>query len=491
MKPKMDQAAPNIAVVRGASNAEIQDIFRALAERWQPEFRLAGVVAESHGLADRFCQAGYLRNLATGALFSVFRDRGPGTDECHLDRAGAIAAAAAVQHDIAAGCDLVLLNKFGQLEAAGDGLADAFRAAVATDLPLLTSISPTHDQAWRQFANQQYAILPADVAAIDLWRRTVQTREVVTPSKPTTSEYLRGALYAIAAVSMWTAWILAVRLGIRTNLTPWDITAIRFGVAGLILLPYLLKKGLAIDRLGWVGLAAILLGGAPTVLVSYGGLVFAPAAHAASLFTALIPLYVAILAAVVLGEAFTMAKRIGLGLVVAGVLGIVWGTGGTIGTQQNIGHAMFIGAGLLFAGYTLAMRKARLDGLHAATIAAVGSLIAYVPAYAVVSGAHLFNAPWPDLVLQGFVHGILCAVISLVLWGRAISLLGASSGSAFAALAPAVTAILAIPLLGEWPATNDWIAMLLISGGVYIASGGVLPVRRIGHGSSVSVRGEP
>jgi drug/metabolite transporter (DMT)-like permease len=299
-------------------------------------------------------------------------------------------------------------------------------------------------------------------------------------SKPTTSEYVRGSLYGIAAVSMWAAWILAVRLGIRTSLTPWDITAIRFGVAGLILLPYLLKKGLAVDRLGWTGLAAIMLGGAPTVLVSYGGLVFAPAAHAASLFTALIPLYVAILAAVVLGEAFTVAKRIGLALVVTGVLGIVWGAGGTIGSRQNIGHAMFISAGLLFAGYTVAMRKARLDGLHAAAIAAVGSLIIFVPVYAIVSGAHLFNAPWPDLVLQAFVHGILCAVISLVFWGRAVSLLGASRGSAFAALAPAITAILAIPILGELPATSDWIAMLLISGGVYIASGGPLPVPRVG-----------
>ena len=279
---------------------------------------------------------------------------------------------------------------------------------------------------------------------------------------------------------MWTTWILAVRFGIRTSLTPWDITAIRFGVAGLILLPYLLKKGLAVDRLGWTGLAAIMLGGAPTVLVSYGGLVFAPAAHAASLFTALIPLYVAILAAVALGETFTVARRIGLALVVIGVLGIIWGAGGTIGSRQNIGHAMFISAGVLFAGYTVAMRKARLDGLHAAAIAAVGSLITYVPVYAIVSGAHLFNAAWPDLVLQAFVHGILCAVISLVLWGWAISLLGASNGSAFAALAPAITAILAIPLLGEWPAATDWVAMLLISVGVYIASGGLFPARWIG-----------
>jgi drug/metabolite transporter (DMT)-like permease len=299
---------------------------------------------------------------------------------------------------------------------------------------------------------------------------------------PPAAAYIRGSLYGIAAVTIWASWIVAVRLGIRTSLAPWDIVAIRFGVAGLILLPYLLKKGLAVDRLGWPGLAAIILGGgAPMVLVSHGGLVFAPAAHAASLYTALIPLYVAIVAAIVLGEAFTVAKRIGLVLIVTGVLGIVWGAGGTIGSRQNIGHAMFIGAGMLWACYVVAMRKARLDGLHAAAIAAVGSLIGYVPIYAIIFGTSLLNAPWRDLVLQAFIHGFLVAVISFVCIGRAVSILGASNGSAFAALAPAITAILAIPVLGEWPAPGDWIAMLLISGGVYIASGGPLPARPVGR----------
>jgi drug/metabolite transporter (DMT)-like permease len=296
---------------------------------------------------------------------------------------------------------------------------------------------------------------------------------------PTTSEYVRGSFYGLAAVSIWASWIVAVRLGIRTRLGPQDIVAIRFAVAGLILLPYLLKKGLAVDRLGWTGLTAIMVGGgAPMVLVSYGGLLFAPAAHAASLYTALIPLYVAILASVVLGESFTIAKRIGLALIVAGVLGIVWGAGGTIGSQQNIGHAMFITAGMLWACYVVALRKARLDGLHAAAIAAVGSLIAYVPGYVIIFGTGLFDAPWRDLALQAFVHGLLVAVISFVCIGRAVSILGASNGSAFAALAPAITALLAIPVLGEWPAMTDWIAMVLISVGVYIASGAPLPGRR-------------
>ena len=296
--------------------------------------------------------------------------------------------------------------------------------------------------------------------------------------KPTTAEYLRGALYGLAAVGLWASWIVAVRFGIRTSLTPWDITAIRFAVAGAILAPYLLKKGFALDRLGWGGLAAILVGGgAPLVLVSYSGLIFAPAVHAASLFTALIPLYVAIVAAVVLGEAFTVAKRFGLVFIVIGVFGILWGAGGAIGSSQNIGHVLFIVAGLLWAGYTVVLQKAKLDGLHAAAIAAVGSLIAFVPVYAVISGTRLFDAPWQDIALQAFVHGFLVAVISFVCIGRAVRILGASSGSAFAALAPAITALLAIPILGEWPVASDWIAMLLISAGVYIASGGPLPGR--------------
>jgi Protein of unknown function (DUF2478) len=95
---------------------------------------------------------------------------------CHLDGVGAVAAAATVQSDIAAGCDLVLLNKFGKLEIAGDGLASTFRAAIAAGLPLLTSVSPAHDEAWRRFVDQEFAVLPADPIAIDLWRQAVQTK---------------------------------------------------------------------------------------------------------------------------------------------------------------------------------------------------------------------------------------------------------------------------------------------------------------------------
>jgi drug/metabolite transporter (DMT)-like permease len=278
-------------------------------------------------------------------------------------------------------------------------------------------------------------------------------------------------------VSIWSGWIVAARLGLRTSLTPWDITAIRFAVAGVIVLPYLLRKGLAVERLGLSGLVAIVFGGgAPMVLVANAGLSYAPAAHAGALFPGVMPLQVAILAALVLGEAFTLVKRVGFVLILAGALSIVWEVGGTLGTPPNIGHALFLAAGFLWACYTVTMRKARLEGLHAAAIAAVGALLLYVPGYAVFAGASLFHAPWWDVALQAMVQGILTAVLSLLLYGRAVSILGASSGSAFAALCPAMTAVFAVPILGEWPTLTDWLAIVLISAGVYFVSGGPLPM---------------
>ncbi len=178
-----------------------------------------------------------------------------------------------------------------------------------------------------------------------------------------------------------------------------------------------------------------------------------------------------------LREEFTRAKMLGFALILPGVLVITLASGGEVGSAQNLGHALFLCAGLAWAFYTVALRGARLDGLHAAAISAVGSALLYLPIYAALPVTGIAQAPWFDIALQAFVQGILTAVISLMLYGKAVSILGASSGAAFAALCPAMTALMAIPVLGEWPQKPDWVAIVLISAGVYIVSGGPLPRR--------------
>jgi drug/metabolite transporter (DMT)-like permease len=292
------------------------------------------------------------------------------------------------------------------------------------------------------------------------------------------SDYTRGALFGLAAVSIWAGNIVVGGLGLRSSLTPWDITAIRFAVAGVALLPLLMRRGWALERLGWLGVAALVLGGAPPVILVNAGLLFAPASHAGALFPGVMPLMVAALVAGLGMEAFARRKQLGCAVIAAGVVAIVWGNGGTIGTSQNIGHLLFLAAALVFACYTVAMRRAHLDGLHAAAISAVGSMMVYLPPYAVLAGTALFAAEPGAIALQGLVQGLLTAVISYIVYGRAVAILGASSGAAFAASSPAMTALMAIPILGEWPSPSDWVAIALISIGVYVVSGGPLPRRR-------------
>ena len=51
----------------------------------------------------------------------------------------------------------------------------------------------------------------------------------------------------------------------------------------------------------------------------------------------------------------------------------------------------FSASALAFACYTVAMRRARLNGVHTAAISAVGSMLIYMPPYTIVAGAGLFD----------------------------------------------------------------------------------------------------
>ncbi len=168
----MDPAVKTTAAVQGASSAVVRDIFHALVARWQSSARIAGVLEESHGQDNQVCGAGYLRSIASGVRYSMFQDLGPGSTACRIDPAGVLLAGEAVLRDIAAGCDLVLLNRFAKLEAERQGLMSAF-AAVEAGVPLLTSVSPAFQGAWERFAAPLFVMLPPEPETIDGWWRAV------------------------------------------------------------------------------------------------------------------------------------------------------------------------------------------------------------------------------------------------------------------------------------------------------------------------------
>lgn len=292
------------------------------------------------------------------------------------------------------------------------------------------------------------------------------------------SRFLVGALCAIVTITIWAGWLVVMRMGMANHLSVTDLIALRFAIAGTVMVPVVMRRGWALDRLGPTGFAALAIGGGAAYTLSVGaGLAFAPVLHASAFTQGVLPLTTAVMAVIVLKERLTAWRKFGIVLIIAGAA-MIAGLGlGDFGGRESIGQAIFLSATLLWAAYTVALRKARLDGLHATAIACVASLIVYIPIYLALFGPRVLAAPWSELVWQGLYQGLLTGVVSLALFGRAVALLGASAAGAFIALGPVIATLLAIPVLDEWPTVEEWIGVAVISLGVYLASGGKLPRR--------------
>jgi nucleoside-triphosphatase THEP1 len=156
-----------IAVIAGRDGQDLQALLSGAAARWRRAgMRLAGLLAEGHD-GEGVCSAAYLRDLTTGERFSIQRDAPPPGTSCHLDAAGMDEACDAVLARMG-GADIVVLSKFGKLEAMQQGLWRCFCASARAGTPLLTTVSSRHAEALRAWAPAACWLEPGD-GAIEAW----------------------------------------------------------------------------------------------------------------------------------------------------------------------------------------------------------------------------------------------------------------------------------------------------------------------------------
>jgi hypothetical protein len=173
-----------------------------------------------------------------------------------------------------------------------------------------------------------------------------------------------------------------------------DMVALRFLTAALLLTPHALSRGLPVRHLSPLSLLAIVgRAGFAFSLCNTGGLVFAPAGHSGAMTAPLSAVFTGLLAHFVLGEGLSRRSVTGLGLLLAGVATLVGATLAGHSPRLFIGHALLACAGLLFALYTIAMRRARLAALDAVAISAFGSVLVYMPPYLLLFGPRFLAAP--------------------------------------------------------------------------------------------------
>ena len=289
-------------------------------------------------------------------------------------------------------------------------------------------------------------------------------------SQQTSDSPIAGAAYGALASLIWAGFPAITKLSIASSLTAWDVTALRFGTAGLLLLPIFARRGLA--PLHWPGALLLVCGaGAPYVLLTAGGLKFAPAGHMGVITPSCMLLFSTLGSWVLLGDRPAGGRVAGVLTIFVGIFMLGWDGLSNHGSRTWLGDSMFVLGGMFWAGYTIATRAWSVAPFHATVVVAVLSMLAYVPGYAVLAGSHLAAAPWSEIAIQTIFQGVLSAVVALVFYTRSVALLGAARGAVFAALVPSFSLLFAIPILHELPTRLQVVGVVLVTAGMVLVLG--------------------
>lgn len=267
------------------------------------------------------------------------------------------------------------------------------------------------------------------------------------------------------------------RHGLLNGLSNHDMLALRFLTAGLLLLPVFFASGLGhglrtCAGVGWGrGLVLVVMSGFPMSYLMITGLTMAPAAHGATIGPGTVTVIGVLGSVILFGAIVTRNLVVGIAMVLAGLGLLGWYGSVNAASGVMLGDLCFLGVGLVWGGYPLAIQYWKVDGLKATAVVSVVSML-YLPIYALLYFRGFDVAPWWVIVLHAFNQGVLNVIVGLWIWGWAARVLGASVVGRFPPLIPVAGTLMAVPVLGEIPGPLQVMAIVLIVGGLLLTTFG-------------------
>ncbi|MGX1742659.1 DMT family transporter [Bosea sp. NPDC055353] len=282
-----------------------------------------------------------------------------------------------------------------------------------------------------------------------------------------------GILCGLLTALIWGVQSVVSRHAMLIDLTPADVTILRFVSAAAVLLPWALRhmRPFPVGSLGWprAWVMALLIGPLYS-LILVGGAHFAPALHSSIISPGLIPVFTALLIFLVTGERAGRVRLIGLGIIVLGI-GIFSRDALAMAPSRPdawIGDLLFVLIALLWSIFGLLARRWGASSLEITA----ASCILSVPLLVIVALAlpiHMARVPFAELVLQALYQGVLVGVVALYLYARSVATLGAAKATLFLPLVPVATAAASALLLAETPSPTELVGMAIVVSGMLIA----------------------
>jgi drug/metabolite transporter (DMT)-like permease len=273
----------------------------------------------------------------------------------------------------------------------------------------------------------------------------------------------------LTAITVWGMQFVMIRLAVTTSLTPFDITALRYVFAMPAMIPILWMYGWRNGAgLGWRrALVLTVLGGAPMLMLSNFGLLFAPANHASCLQPGTVAVVSTLFLMATAGARRSLLTPLGLVAAVLGLGLVALSRSGVtgVGPLTPLGDLLFVMSGVCWAWYTILLVRWKASPLVMTALCAVMSL-AIMPLFLAFMPSRIATAPWSDIILHGVFQGLVNYTFAFLLWAFAAKVLGPVRIGYSAPLIPVFGVLCAIPVLGEWPAPLQWAGVAGVVGGL-------------------------
>ncbi|TYL46598.1 DMT family transporter [Marinomonas sp. IMCC 4694] len=291
---------------------------------------------------------------------------------------------------------------------------------------------------------------------------------------PSPSLPLSGFAYALAAVAIWTGFILVSKAGALAALALPDMMMVRFGTAFVLFSPFIWQHRKTIVQ--WRMCALGVIGGLAYALSVFNGFQHAPATHAALLLPGLMPIMIAIFAYFLANERHSFTSWLGIFISSLGILALLAETL-LADVSYWLGDASFVLACVFWGIFTVLLRRWKFAPWHATLGIITVTTVAFAPVYALFLPHQLGEASWEMIGLQAFYQGVMATTVQMVFYGRAVHLLGATKMGALMALVPVFASVIAVPLFGEQWTIGLMVALVLILTGTIVGNVSVSALR--------------
>ncbi len=280
---------------------------------------------------------------------------------------------------------------------------------------------------------------------------------------------LVGYLAIAVTVLVWAGFALSTRAASGAQLTFGDVALIRSGIPALFFLPFLPKRIAVLRQLParrWLMIAAG--AGLPFFWLAAMGGAQTSATHVGALIAGTTPVSVAVLTWVIYRQ--RPAVMLPLGIILVGVAALI-GASGNLAAGSLTGVALLLSASLLWGCYTLGLRGSGLDPIGCALVLALPSTLVLLPLLATgVLPSNLTQVRLAEAMPFILAQGVGVGLVSSLTYAIAIARLGVAKCAAIGSLAPAIAAVLAVPLLHEALTPGTILAVLIICAGVMLAN---------------------